>query len=707
MKNQIRNRFLILVGIFFFSLLIALPSTHLESVFGVNALTQKLSEYKVLLGLDLAGGTELDYRIDLTDAYAQNADDDPQNDVDIQTIAESVRDSLEARVNPAGVGEIVVQRSQVDNQEHVIIQMPPTANVEKAKQDAEKDNRLEFFEEMPEQLNQKRISMAGLLVELESQPWEEVVSRVLLDDQMAHQESFGPYFSDEILDPALAEKISQTPAYTIIPEIIETQTEMQTTISPEGELSIVAYPEPIIALVYVTSHTEETREKVVEASAEARHILFGYKGALRAPEDVLYETREDALTAAEELLATLQIEGTETFADKAIEYSTEPAAQTSGGNLGTFGRGDMTGAFDEAVFTADSTGLLPEVVETEFGFHIIEIINKTDESLETVTDTKYGYELLYWKTEDFVWNKTELSGEHLENAVAGYNELGQHLVNLLFNAEGGSLFADITGRVSSRTCNGQPCRLGIKVGGVWITQPTVREKIIGRMSQITGNFTPASARQLANDLNLGAIDAPVTLAGQVTITPQLGAEQLALSLKAGIYGFIATMIFMMFSYKLAGVIAAISLTFYALLFIVILKLWPDSFGGPIVLTLSGIAGIILSIGLAVDGNILIFERINEELKNGKSLSRAVDLGFERAWTAIRDSNLTTLLTCIILFSLGSSVIKGFAVTLIIGTLLSLFTAINVTRNLLRFLLLFPFFKASYLFSVSLSSTDNQ
>jgi preprotein translocase subunit SecD len=138
--------------------------------------------------------------------------------------------------------------------------------------------------------------------------------------------------------------------------------------------------------------------------------------------------------------------------------------------------------------------------------------------------------------------------------------------------------------------------------------------------------------------------------------------------------------------------AGISLILYLGLMTILIKFWPISFGGPIVLTLSGLAGIALSIGLAVDGNILIFERMREEYKRGKSIEDSVDLGFLRAWSAIRDSNLTTLLSCIILFSIGSSIIKGFAITLMIGTLLSMFTAIMISRVLLRSTLLIKFFK---------------
>jgi preprotein translocase subunit SecD len=157
---------------------------------------------------------------------------------------------------------------------------------------------------------------------------------------------------------------------------------------------------------------------------------------------------------------------------------------------------------------------------------------------------------------------------------------------------------------------------------------------------------------------------------------------------------------MIVMYRVPGAVAAVALIIYALIYVALLKLWPASLGGPIVMSLSGAAGVALSIGLAVDGNILIFERLKEELIKGRTLTQAIDLGFERAWSAIKDSNITTLITCIILFSLGSSIIKGFAIALIVGTVLSMFTAIIVSRNVLRALLLIPGVDKPVLFGIS-------
>ncbi len=702
MKQQIITRFLIIFAIAVISIVLALPSGS----FGDSFLGKKLENFKITLGLDLAGGTELDYKIDLSEAMAQNSDNDSENDVNINAIAESVRDALEKRVNPAGVGEIIVKRSQINDEEHIIIQMPPSSNVAQAKQDAEQDNRLEFFEENPDKAKKARTTITTYLEDITPQNWNQKIEELTQLDNVFHNTVSKARFKSEIIDQDLAEKIFATTPNSIIREIIETQTEIETTIDENGQIQLTSFPKDILAIVKVNESLEEDREKTTPPKAKVRHILFAYPEATRAPEDVHYQNQEEAKAKAEETLEKLKNEGTGNFADLAKQLSTEPAAQESGGDLGEFEPGKMVAQFDEAVFSREKSGLLEEVIETPFGFHVIEVLSITPEVKETVREEKRSYEMIAWDINEIIWTPTPLGGAQLENAIVGYNEIGQPLVNLLFDSEGGDMFAELTGNVASRKCNDNPCRLGIKVGGNWITQPTVQEKIIGRNAQITGQFTFESAKRLADGLNLGAIDAPVNLSGQTTITPQLGEAQLQKSLKAGFYGFLATIIFMIIMYRFAGFIAGIALLLYATLFITILKTWPESLGGPIVLSLSGVAGIVLSIGLAVDGNILIFERLKEELFKGKSLRQAVDLGFERAWSAIRDSNLTTLLTCIILFSTGSSIIKGFAITLIVGTILSMFTALTLSRNLLRFTLLSNSVSKTNWFGVSQKKLNN-
>lgn len=185
------------------------------------------------------------------------------------------------------------------------------------------------------------------------------------------------------------------------------------------------------------------------------------------------------------------------------------------------------------------------------------------------------------------------------------------------------------------------------------------------------------ALQLANDLNTGAIDAPIILSGQNTISATLGESALRVSLLAGVIGLIVLVLFMIFYYRLLGFLAVIALCIYSVIIIFLLKTTS------IVMTLAGIAGIILSIGMAVDANILIFERTKEELNEGKNFTASIQAGFERAWSSIRDSNVSSLITCVILWFFGNSMIRGFALMLAIGILVSMFTAINVTRSFIN------------------------
>ncbi len=710
MKQQIINRFILVLVIALLGLMISTPISFYENTLGSeNFLTKKLSQFKISLGLDLQGGTELDYKVDLSEIIARNLDDDPANDVskgELNTTIESVRDALEERVNPAGVGETIVRRSSItvngETEEHILIQMSPDTDVDKAKADAELDNRLEFFEEDPTLEKKEKLKIAAILADLNTDNFLEKAKTLAEEKESVTIESFGPFFKDEIEDKKLADDIFATGKGKLTQKVIETTINPVYTVK-DGQIAFdgIPYPRRVFAIAKVTDKVSAEREQKNSEKRKARHILFGYPEAAKADKDIKYKSKEEAKAKALEVLAQLKKEGTEKFGDLAKEFSTEGAAQRSFGELGEFGKGQMVPPFEEAVFKMTKPGLIPDLVETDFGFHIIEVEKVIPEETKTTTEDKVSYDLIVWDKTDMNWVKTELGGKQLDKASVGYDEINQPVVNLRFDKEGGKLFGELTEKVAARKCgDGQPCRMGIKVGGKFITTPTVREKIIGRNAQISGNFTFDSAHELADGLNLGAIDLPVILSGQTTIGAELGHEQLSKSLKAGMMGLIATMIFMIFVYRLSGVIASIVLIIYTVIFITILKTYPESFGGPIVLSLSGAAGIALSIGLAVDGNILIFERMKEEMRKGRTLTQAVDLGFERAWTAIRDSNVTTLLICTILFVIGSSIIKGFAITLIVGTLLSMFTAIIVSRNLMKFILLFPVFQKSYLYGVA-------
>jgi len=266
---------------------------------------------------------------------------------------------------------------------------------------------------------------------------------------------------------------------------------------------------------------------------------------------------------------------------------------------------------------------------------------------------------------------TSLTGKYLKKAELGFDQTTyKPLVLLEFNDEGAKIFEDLTERNVGKI-------LAIYVDGVPISAPRVNEKISGGKAQITGTFSVEEARALARNLNAGALPVPITLISQQSVGPTLGAISLKESLKAGTLGFLAVIIFMILFYRVPGVLASIALIVYVTLVLSLFKLIP------VTLTLAGIGGFILSIGMAVDANVLIFSRMREELRQGKNLWQSIEDGFARAWPSIRDGNLTTLIVAVILFGFGTSFIKGFALTLTLGILLSMFSAIVITKNFLK------------------------
>ncbi len=274
------------------------------------------------------------------------------------------------------------------------------------------------------------------------------------------------------------------------------------------------------------------------------------------------------------------------------------------------------------------------------------------------------------KFED-LFQPSSLTGRYLEEAKIDFDPTTyEPSVSLQFDDEGAKIFEELTEKHVDKP-------LAVYIDGILISAPTIREKISGGKAQITGRFTVQEARELARNLNAGALPVPIKLISQQTIGPTLGAISLQKSLKAGTIGFLAVFLFMIIFYRLPGFLASISLIIYVVLILALFKMIP------VTLTLAGIAGFILSIGMAIDANVLIFSRMREERKEGKNFERIIEDGFNRAWPSIRDGNFTTLIVAFILFSFGTSFVKGFAFTLGLGILLSLFSAIFITRNLLR------------------------
>ena len=271
---------------------------------------------------------------------------------------------------------------------------------------------------------------------------------------------------------------------------------------------------------------------------------------------------------------------------------------------------------------------------------------------------------------DEVFTGTGLTGQFLETAQLQFDNIsGQPIVLLNFNKEGGDLFESIT------TDNiGTP--LGIFLDGELISSPVITQAISGGTATITGIESAEEARDLVRDLNLGALPVPITLIQEQTVGPSLGRSAVEAGLKAGVIGFLLVLVFLVLWYRLPGFLAGIALASYVAIMLMVFKLIP------VTLTSAGIAGFILSIGMAVDANVLIFERLKEELRTNKPFLEAAQEAFRRAWLSIRDGNLSTLITAAILFYATTSLVKGFALVLGIGVVVSMFTAITITRTLL-------------------------
>lgn len=297
-------------------------------------------------------------------------------------------------------------------------------------------------------------------------------------------------------------------------------------------------------------------------------------------------------------------------------------------------------------------------------------------SAEELEATKSGIPLIFFSKE------TDLTGADLKKAAVTFGSGSQRSsgpqVSIEFTEEGAKKFADITKRNIGK-------QLPIFLDGSPISAPVVQQEIIGGSAVITGQFTTDEAKNMAIQLNAGALPVPIKILEERRVGPTLGQESVNKSLVAGIIGLTIIAVYMAVYYGILGLIADLALVIYTLLVLAIFKtgifILP-----PVTLTLAGIAGFILSIGMAVDANILIFERMKEEIRWGKSKALALDLGFKRAWSSIWASNVSSLITAIILYSMGQSIVRGFAITLAIGVLVSMFTAIVVTRTFLRLLI---------------------
>lgn len=354
----------------------------------------------------------------------------------------------------------------------------------------------------------------------------------------------------------------------------------------------------------------------------------------------------------------------------------EPIVQIEGGSVVAGASGEkrlvveLPGVTNvqEAIKTIGETPVLIFKTERPNGPEkdsIIAAYKKYQEGLKT--GNVYVSELLQ---KDPMYIDTALTGRFLDKAAVVFDQnTRQAKVSLQFNSEGSELFAEITKGNIGKT-------VAIYLDGSPISTPTVQEEITGGKAEINGNFTPQEAKVLVGRLNSGALPVPISLISTQVIGAPLGEKALNDGVRAGLIGLLAIAIFLIVWYRLPGLVAVLALSIYVAIMFWIFKLIP------ITLTAAGIAGFILSVGMAVDANILIAERTKEELLRGKGIMEAIAEGFHRAWSSIRDSNISSIITGVILFWFGTSLIEGFALTFVFGVIVSMFSAITVTRTFL-------------------------
>ena len=608
----------------------------------------KVKELPFHQGLDLLGGTYLMYQADVSDV--------PEKDR--RSALEGVRDVIEKRVNAFGVSEPVVQVNKSGNQWRLIVELAGIKDIKKAIDMIGKTPLLQFKEENTnpvqtltkkqkkelEQYNKnakkKAIRILGNLLsggdlEALANKYTEDANNLTKDGK---KKGGVTNWINKNNYPILYQKANELGLNQTTKDLVKT---------PEGY--------NIFRVIKQRNHGKEIKVK---------HILICWQGLKRCKSK--YKTKQEAKKEIE-MIKSLVTKNN--FSKMAKKFSNGPSA-ANGGELGWFSKGMMVPKFEQAAFSLKN-GEISNIVETQFGFHLI-----YKENERPLKEYKLRKILIKTKTKKDIlpppshWKNTKLSGKHLEDAEVTFNsKTGLPEVSLRFNSEGKKLFADITTRNVKKV-------VAIFLDGQPISTPVVQEPIKDGRAVISGRFTLAEARALAQRLNAGALPVPIKLVSQRTIGASLGMESVKKSINAGLLGLILVMIFMLVVYRLPGLLADFALIIYGILLLAIFKIFSFT------LTLSGIAGLVLSIGMAVDANVLIFERFKEEIRLNKPLSLAIDEGFKRAWPSIRDGNISTLITCLILMTFTSSIVKGFAVILFIGVLVSMFSAIIITKNFL-------------------------
>jgi preprotein translocase subunit SecD len=656
---------LLLILTAFFSLFVLKPEWQEKIPYGIG---EKLSEYPLHLGLDLAGGTQIEYEIDFSAARNRvelsKSDNDPSNDlepIDEVIIAAGVARTLKNRIDPDGTKEIIVLPTKRGEGWHIVVELPKDIDNPETRKMLEKQIDLSFKE--PMNSDQRKDIGENYLKEL-------------LDGTTSYDD--------------LITKLEQTRVGTGRKDLEVPQNSTELLFGKEESEKIWKadlgnwYQEVFISQeqAYLIRPIEKTEKEKVEMKAEK----------------TFEEVKKDFPDSPNDNKVISDI--SENFVVKLADLSFGEAS-------------DVLEDDDRYYIFTQGEKIDENAVETPY--QEISIKKSEENAKEKIDAAKDSLTLKEVKTMeenlkfDMIaitseWQDTGLGGAQFREAKVTTNEQNEPVVSISFDSEGAKLFESITEKLSignNPLCTRQGYDTGeqfaIFVGDNLISAPCVHEKISGGTAQITlgeRDFATAQkvANELASNLNTGATPAGIKIVSERKISPELGENSLQQSIYAAIIGFFAIIALMILYYRYFGFLSIIALSFYTLGMIAIIKL----FG--IVLTLAGIAGIILSIGMAVDANILIFERIREELRSGKNFSVAVSVGFDRAWNSIRDSNVSSLITTAILYGLGTSIIMSFAKTLAIGIVLSMFTAITVTKVLI-YIMTPQFLKKSQFFLV--------
>ncbi len=600
------------------------------------------------LGLDLQGGAHLVYEADMSQI----------TDADRGDALEGVRDVIERRVNAFGVAEPLVQTNVNDGRYRIVIELAGVLDVKEAIKQIGETPILEFKEVNPDYVEGQGLTEEQQVQLVIANATEKAAAESVLTLAVAGQD-----FADLVRTYTIAdtEKVTGGDIVGV------TAGGIYDLVVKDIETSMV--DGAVLPKVYQTANGYEILKLLdrdaTQKEMQLSHILICYQGASGCEAD------RDPL-AAQDLVNQLLTEvNAENFATKAAEFSDDPGSKEEGGDLGFLKPGDTVDSFDTAAQALAVGQISATAVTTEFGYHIIYKRGEKPYTAYHLARVILGRTSERDIAPNAQWKNTELSGKQLQNARVEFDQnTNAPLVSLNFDGEGAALFEELTGRNINQ-------QIAIFLDGEVISAPTVQQKIAGGQAVITGGFTLDEAKLLAQRLNAGALPVPVSIISQQTVGPTLGQESLQKSIEAGLIGLLLVAMFMILFYRLPGILAVFALLGYAAINLMLYKL----FG--VAMSLSGIAGFVLSIGIAVDANVLIFERLKEELKSGRDLPTAVSEGFARAWPSIRDGHATILISSLILFWFSTSFIKGFALTLTIGTLVSLFSAITVTRSYMR------------------------